>query len=350
MGGMGMGMQDFSQGYQNEYSSGGSGQSGYQGSQQALGTRPSPTQKKDIKEAVDRITAAGTLLLFRYFDFDVEPGKTYQYRVRLIFENPNFNVPVSELEDPESRLGEIRKTPWSQLTNPITVLKDTEYFLAKVSIPAGKKNEASSLLIYQWKQDVGTVVSNLLDSQLGQYIGGNKLTEVLKVKTEEFVSEKVEFTSDDLLVDSSQGVDVNFKDHADLNLPKRLTSGKGRRLRILDEALVQDASGRLFLIDPFSSNSEKQNARKRLEWQNQPWQFLKELPEGGEMGEGYGLGGCGDCEENSYSGAEDGSMSGEGGGASKKPRGRRAKFRRKNKLKKSSGSYGSSMGMGRYGM
>src|SRR6185437_15544544 len=27
--------------------------------------------------------------LFRFFDFDVEPGKTYRYRIQLVLSNPN---------------------------------------------------------------------------------------------------------------------------------------------------------------------------------------------------------------------------------------------------------------------
>ncbi|MCH7687626.1 MAG: hypothetical protein IH899_13250, partial [Planctomycetes bacterium] len=319
------GIEDFSRGFQSAM---GGAASATPGTQQARGTRPTASQQQRIKSAVKRITAAGTLLLFRYFDFDVEPGKTYQYRVRLIFENPNFNAPVSELENPDSRLGETRSSPWSELTAPITVLQDTEYYLSRVSVPPGKKSEESSLLMYQWKPGIGTVISDRVNSQLGQYIGGETVTEVLKPALQTFEMEKVEFTSDDLLVDSSQGVDVNYKDHADLNLPKRLT-GKGR-LRIMDEALVQDASGRLFSIDPFSSSTEKQNARKRFEWQNLPWQFLKDQPEPGEMGE---YGDEIDDFEDAFEDEED------EGGVRKKPRGRRDRFRRKNNLKKSFGSF-----------
>jgi hypothetical protein len=317
------GRQSFSQGYQSAYGG------GNQGSQRGRGARTSTTQQTLITSAVDRISAAGTLLLFRYFDFDIEPGKTYQYRVRLIFKNPNFNVPVSELEDEDSRLGETRKTPWSDLTRPVTVLKDTEYFLAKVSVPVGKKNEASSLLLFQWKPAIGTVISNLLDSLMGQYIGGEKMTDVLRPDLQTFELEKTEFTSDDLLVDSNRGVDVNYRDHTDLNLPKRLTvAGKGR-LRIMDEALVQDVSGRLFSIDPFSTSTEKQNARQRFNWQNQPWQFLKDNSGDGGMGDGL-------------DGAEDGEdgMEEDGGGANNSRGGRRGRARRKNKLKKNSGGGG----------
>ena len=308
------GIKDFAQDYLG---------SGNSGTQQASGGRANGKKQKQIESEVDRITAAGTLLLFRYFDFDVEPGKSYQYRVRLIFENPNFNIPVSELEDPQSRLGEIRKTPWSKLAQPITVLKDTEYFLTKVLIPAGKKSEESRLLMYQWRPDIGTVVSNVLDSKLGQYIGGKMMTEVLKPAEQKFVTENVEFTSNDVLVDSSQGFDINYKDHADLNFPKRLT-GKGR-LRIMDEALVQDASGRLFAIDPFSSSKAKQGARQRFDWQNQPWQFLKEQLEDDDLG----VGGVGDDAGTLEMGASR-------GGTKKRRESRRSKSRRKSKLKKKS--------------
>ena len=92
---------------------------------------------------------------------------TYQYRVRLIFENPNSNIPVNELENPDSRMGEIRKTPWSDLAAPITVPPDSEYFLTGVSVPPGKKSEESRIDIFQWKQEFGTVVNSVLEDSVG---------------------------------------------------------------------------------------------------------------------------------------------------------------------------------------
>jgi hypothetical protein len=41
-------------------------------------------------------------LLLRYFDFDVKPGKQYQYRVFLVLHNPNYHLDAALLDDPEN--------------------------------------------------------------------------------------------------------------------------------------------------------------------------------------------------------------------------------------------------------
>ncbi len=43
-----------------------------------------------------------TYKLLRFFDFSVEPGKSYIYRVSLALKNPNFGVDAGKLEKAES--------------------------------------------------------------------------------------------------------------------------------------------------------------------------------------------------------------------------------------------------------
>ena len=59
--------------------------------------------------------------LFRYFDFDVEPEKTYVYRVKLHLANPNYGVEERFVVDPET----IKKTwvdsEFSEQSNPVSL-------------------------------------------------------------------------------------------------------------------------------------------------------------------------------------------------------------------------------------
>ena len=41
----------------------------------------------------------GRLLLFRYFDFSIEPGNAYRYRVKLKMRNPNYLRGYDEVVD-----------------------------------------------------------------------------------------------------------------------------------------------------------------------------------------------------------------------------------------------------------
>lgn len=50
-----------------------------------------------------RFTPPSTIdyYLYRYFDFDVEEGKSYQYRVQLLLQNPNIGIDPKYIEDPD---------------------------------------------------------------------------------------------------------------------------------------------------------------------------------------------------------------------------------------------------------
>jgi hypothetical protein len=65
-------------------------------------------------------------LLLRYFDYDVEPGKQYRYRIRLLLANPNYGVPSHCLDDEGAASVRILQTAWSQPTAVVQVPRDTE--------------------------------------------------------------------------------------------------------------------------------------------------------------------------------------------------------------------------------
>ena len=64
-------------------------------------------------------------LLFRYFDYDIEPGKAYRYRVRLLLANPNYGFAAHCLEDESSAKTRYLETRWSEATAVVHVPQDT---------------------------------------------------------------------------------------------------------------------------------------------------------------------------------------------------------------------------------
>src|SRR5690606_34654761 len=89
------------------------------------------TQEEKDQALVDyiseRITAQGELLLFRYFDFDVEPGATYKYRARLVVRNPNYGLPVAQVAGLAHIVeGQTRNSDWSNETDPVMVPHDVD--------------------------------------------------------------------------------------------------------------------------------------------------------------------------------------------------------------------------------
>jgi hypothetical protein len=67
---------------------GGPGPGGFRG---GMGAGQSASLHTSLPKGVD-------YYLLRFFDFSVEPGKKYKYRVKLLIQDPNFNMPQTELD------------------------------------------------------------------------------------------------------------------------------------------------------------------------------------------------------------------------------------------------------------
>lgn len=74
-------------------------------------------------------------VLFRFFDYNVEPGKQYRYRVRVVLNNPNYKVDAHFLESPELAEDETLETPLTGLDRVITVPRDVCLLASSVTPP-----------------------------------------------------------------------------------------------------------------------------------------------------------------------------------------------------------------------
>lgn len=70
--------------------------------------------------------------LFRFFDFSVEPGKFYRYRVMLRLANPNYELPVQYLADEKLATATFVEAPWSEETKTIRVPMDSRVLAGPV--------------------------------------------------------------------------------------------------------------------------------------------------------------------------------------------------------------------------
>ncbi|MBN2580134.1 MAG: hypothetical protein JXB10_14180 [Pirellulales bacterium] len=97
--------------------------------------------------------------LFRYFDFEAEPGKTYVYRAQLVLANPNYKKKESVLKDPESAKKPFIETEWSKPTDPITVPLDTRV-LVKSAKPSRRADgePSAAIVLVKWMKDTGEKV------------------------------------------------------------------------------------------------------------------------------------------------------------------------------------------------
>ena len=81
---------------------------GYGGGNSYASTAPNPNVSVPYK-------------LFRFVDFTVDPGKTYQYRVRLYLVNPNFGLKAECLQKADTSNEKYLKSPFTEATPPVTV-------------------------------------------------------------------------------------------------------------------------------------------------------------------------------------------------------------------------------------
>ena len=73
--------------------------------------------------------------LFRFFDFGVEQGKRYRYRVRLVLKNPNCKVDTQYLADEKEARIETLESEWSSPTDATFVPRDARILASEVNVP-----------------------------------------------------------------------------------------------------------------------------------------------------------------------------------------------------------------------
>jgi hypothetical protein len=228
---------------------------------------------KQLKEWITaRAVPHGDLLLFRYFDFDVEPGETYRYRVRLELQNPNYNAPLAATGGVASvREGQTRLTPWSEPTKAITVDETVKYFLTSTQPPRALVYPEARMKVYQYDQDVGTVVHHELDVGFGQHVGGKAKVE--QADPGKGTVEEVDYTfkSDDILIDAIPDLRMSRTEHPDLQLP---ADSRGLA-QISEYAAVVTPHGRIETIDQRTQAAGLAQAVKYMEQQDEYFAHLR---------------------------------------------------------------------------
>jgi hypothetical protein len=101
---------------------GGKGGMAYGGMEGAYGGYGMGMPRRDIPE----------YQLFRFFDFSVEPGKFYRYRVMLRLANPNYELPAQYLADEKLAESTFVEAPWSEETKTIRVPMDSRVLAGPV--------------------------------------------------------------------------------------------------------------------------------------------------------------------------------------------------------------------------
>jgi hypothetical protein len=274
-----------------------------------VGNNAEERDKALVAYVEERITAQGELLLFRYFDFDVEPGATYKYRTRLVVRNPNYGLPIAQVAGLAHVVeGQTRTTKESNETPPVTVPFDVDYFVDRIEEKGGGYSEAR-MAVFQWNPDYGTTLHSSLEVGFGEEIGGPKNTLVLDPAKNSFEVEQYTFHTGDVLIDALAEDKIRSTEHPDLELPR---SARGL-LGISGQVLISQGNGELAVIDRLSRMTAFKTRSEYLTHEQAPYEDIKNR--GAKQADATGLDAyAGYSEYGSMMGGADGmGMSGMGG-------------------------------------
>jgi len=88
--------------------------------------------------------------LFRFFDYKVEPGKSYKYRVKLLLHNPNEGVPSQYLARAEQAKGQTRETPWSDSSPMVSVSRGFNIMVGGIKKASGLTDAKAEVVLRKW--------------------------------------------------------------------------------------------------------------------------------------------------------------------------------------------------------
>lgn len=215
------------------------------------------------------------VLLFRYFDFDVEPGRTYRYRVRLLVSNPSFGKTLAEVTEPFVMEGETRETPWSAESEPVKIPDDYQLYLLLVS-DKGPGNQRVAFKIYEWEPTIGTrVLGEIRKVEFGQVVGGLAKTPVLRLTKQTLQDEQVELRTRDVLLDVRESPTIVPSEHPDLEFADVKNLARPIKIGVPSSAVLGNQFGEFELKDQESGKEGLQKAEGEASMVNKFFDYLK---------------------------------------------------------------------------
>jgi hypothetical protein len=242
----------------------------------------SQPNQSDLRDWVQtRLTRTDSRqILYRYFDFDVKPGATYRYRVRLELRNPNFGRSLASAGgNPGIVSGPTRLTPWSEPTAPVAVEENIQYFLTRFEHGRGQQHPRARLNLFQYDTELGTIVQQELPVGFGQEINGTAPATLRDPASGVVKIADYTFQSRDTLLDALPDITFERGLHPDLQLPV----GSTGLAHVPEHALLVTGDGKLRAIDQLSQAdalARQQRIQELLELQ------LKHLRPESEMIDG----------------------------------------------------------------
>ena len=266
-------------------------------------------------------SAADRLLLVRFMDFTVERGQQYIYRVRLELNNPNFNMPVDQLEQPELATQKTIMSEWSAPTAPVFVPAEYRYYVKKTSTSSDEKADLS---MYYEVPDMGTPVMTDFSMPIGIRIGAEKDIDVVDLSKSVLDRATVDLRSRDILCSVYEAPRFSSADHPDLkSWLDKLPRGQKP---VGDQITVMTPAGTLVNRSAGDATREMEKDEGDIdflikEYEKIGWRKKQGGDSTGDPFSGYDDGMGGDDDFGDYGMGEGDPLSGGGGGRGRGNRG-----------------------------
>jgi len=176
--------------------------------------------------------------LFRFADFDVQPGQSYRYRVELRLWNPNFEVEASHLVSPDIADDPKLTSPFSEVTVSVQVSKPVTMLVRALEKSDMKRVKTGTfeLAILGEDKKTGNLSLRSLVAELGSLANIDKSS--VKANDTRFLGQDIE--TDSILIDTNGKQDVGGD-----------AAAASKKLKIPPEPfemLLLDSSGELNVI------------------------------------------------------------------------------------------------------
>jgi len=136
-----------------------------------------PNKGKDAKDGKVHNRYEVSTALVRYWDFTVEPGRKYKYRMRVKVFNPNYKR--TDVADPDSASRIVLTGPWSPVSDEIFVDFDNHWYVAEQKRIGGRTNELL-LEVHHWYRGMGEWLVGKMAQRVGQLVGLTEKTPPIK--------------------------------------------------------------------------------------------------------------------------------------------------------------------------
>ena len=200
---------------------------------------------QEEKEEAIRQRAAEVVktVLVRFIDVTVQPGRTYEYRMRLWVVNPNYGL--RSVEDPMIAKDELMTSEgWSKVAGPIAIPSDVHFYCRQG--PVAK--QAAQIEVHRWAE--GDWQIQPFQLPVGDWVGHRRAVRVVDVYGEE-KPEKISFRKKGHLL-----LDANTRE-----LAMRVGSARLPR-RVLSDVVYVDDKGDI-RVRTSLSDDEDQTRRRR---------------------------------------------------------------------------------------